>query len=185
MFNKLYKIKSRSSVNNGAGFTLIELLIVISIIGILASIVLNSLNTARENAKIAKATSELRNVRSAIAMLENDTGKWPNGCPPNIISNPEVELDNAQAGIKVQPAVQDNGDGCEWVAEDIVNWDGPYMETPIDPWGTSYWFDPDYTPYDNCVTIPDEAQVIVLVSFGPNKVGVNAYDCDDVFVKIQ
>ncbi len=52
------------SKNSYGGFTLIELLVVIAIIGILSSVILGSLNTARAKSKDAKAKSELASVRS-------------------------------------------------------------------------------------------------------------------------
>jgi prepilin-type N-terminal cleavage/methylation domain-containing protein len=54
------------------GFTLIELLVVIAIIGILASVVLASLNTARDKGANAAIKSNLNNLR-AQAELVYDT----------------------------------------------------------------------------------------------------------------
>jgi prepilin-type N-terminal cleavage/methylation domain-containing protein len=58
-------------------FTLIELLIVIAIIGVLASIVFSSLNTARTKARNAKYRSQALEITKAIRLYYNDTGQYP------------------------------------------------------------------------------------------------------------
>lgn len=57
---------------NTRGFTLIELLVVIAIIGILASVVLASLNSARDKGADAAAKSSLNNARAQSELYYDD-----------------------------------------------------------------------------------------------------------------
>jgi prepilin-type N-terminal cleavage/methylation domain-containing protein len=58
------------------GFTLIELLVVIAIIGILSSIVLASLSSARSKGTDAAITSTLSNMRAQAELLYSNVGSY-------------------------------------------------------------------------------------------------------------
>lgn len=60
------------------GFTLVELLVVITIIGLLVSIVLASLQDARERAQATQILSDLREMEKAFFLLadEEDVHEW-------------------------------------------------------------------------------------------------------------
>ena len=60
-----------------SGFTLIELLVVISIIGLLASVVLSSLNSARVGARDAKRLADMNTIRTALLGYEAKYGALP------------------------------------------------------------------------------------------------------------
>ena len=59
------------------GFTLIELLVVIAIIGILASVVLASLNSAREKSRDARRLSDIRQLQLALELYYDTHGQYP------------------------------------------------------------------------------------------------------------
>ena len=61
------------------GFTLIELLVVVAIIGILASVVLASLNTARSKARDTKRKSDLKQIQIAVEYYYDKYGSYPSG----------------------------------------------------------------------------------------------------------
>ncbi len=54
------------------GFTLIELLVVIAIIGLLSTLAVVSLGTARGKARDAKRISDVKAIQTAIEMAKND-----------------------------------------------------------------------------------------------------------------
>lgn len=59
------------------GFTLVELLIVIAIIGILSSVVMSSLNSARAKARDANRVASIQEMQKAIESYYADYGVYP------------------------------------------------------------------------------------------------------------
>lgn len=64
-------------MNFHKGFTLIELLVVIAIIGLLSTLAVVSLNSARAKARDAKVMSNLNNLVKALDLYYDDTGAYP------------------------------------------------------------------------------------------------------------
>ena len=56
-------------IKRNKGFTLIELLVVIAIIGILSSVVLASLNSARQKSRDAKRISDIKQLQLALELV--------------------------------------------------------------------------------------------------------------------
>lgn len=68
-----------------SGFTLIELLVVISIIGLLSSIVLAALSSARLKAQDARLISEMINLRTAAQLYQSSNGQYDNPSSSNLV----------------------------------------------------------------------------------------------------
>lgn len=80
--NPKNSIDMNRSISEQQGFTLIELLVVIAIIGLLASIILVNLNSAREKAKVAATKANVRQFGTALELYYDDNNICP--CPMHI-----------------------------------------------------------------------------------------------------
>ncbi len=67
--------------NTRKGFTLIELLVVIAIIGILSSVVLASLSTARQKSRDAKRISDVGQIQLALELYFDQSQSYPSTTP--------------------------------------------------------------------------------------------------------
>ena len=118
------------------GFTLIELLVVISIIGLLSTIVLVSLNAAREKARDVNRKTDLRQLRTALEMLYDDVGSY--------IDSWEIGVDTSIAG------------GNDWISNsnlrDLISHE-IMSSLPIDLLNNDtyfYLFEPNCETQGNC-----------------------------------
>lgn len=81
MKGKAMKLYSLSKfLKNGAGFTLVELLVVISIIGILATVIGVNYTNAQKTTRDAKRKIDVENVAAAFEMYYAELKKYPS-CP--------------------------------------------------------------------------------------------------------
>jgi len=95
-------------LKNRKGFTLIELLIVITIIGILASMVLASLDNSRFRAYDASIKADLSHLRASAELVYTNLGNYGDqgystACSTITIVSPATNVFNdsaVQAGIK-------------------------------------------------------------------------------------
>jgi len=114
-------LKFFSRRKNQRGFTLIELLVVIAIIGILATIVLVSLNTARSKARDVRRVSDLRQLSLALEMYYDDNNAY---------------IDSAGACVQITEA------NLGALTPDFVG------ALPEDPGTTHYFYGADTTEQD-------------------------------------
>jgi general secretion pathway protein G len=127
--------ENRAGRASRAAFTLVELLLVLTILGILASIVLPNMIHHGTDAKITAAKVQISSLDNALGVYEVQ-----NGC---------------------FPSKQDGLEALRQKPHNAPNWRGPYLakEIPLDPWGKPYIYEypgrHNPNAYDLYATGPD------------------------------
>jgi len=100
------------------GFTLLELLVVLVILVLLAGVVTVVVVGRVEEAKHARAVSDIASINNALDQFYLHCGRYP----------------TTEEGLK---ALREKPD-----SDDLKNWNGPYVKKaiPTDPWGRDYQY---------------------------------------------
>ena len=108
------------------GFTLIEIMVVILILGLLATIVVQSLRGAADKAKTTKAKADLAEIKTALDRYYLDNGYYP----------------STDQGLSALVSPPTSG-------RQAANYEsGGYIERlPADPWGNQYFYQSDGNTY--------------------------------------
>src|SRR5882762_7695410 len=107
--------RRRSRAQSQRGFTLVEMLVVITIIGLIMSLVGPRVLNYLGESKVKAARIQIQSFASALDLFYLDAGRYP----------------SSAEGLAV--LVQPTGG--------IAAWNGPYLKggtVPNDPWGKSY-----------------------------------------------
>ena len=95
---KLYKAQKNT------GFTLIELIVVISLITLLSSVILASLNSARDKAKTRAFASNMLSFQTALELYKTDTGYYPYELTSSMVGGITSTSDNMTSRLSA-PAI--------------------------------------------------------------------------------
>jgi len=109
------KTTRRIQYRRHRGFTLLELMVVMFILVMLAGVVTVMVTNRVEEAKHAKAITDIESLENAIDQYHLQNGVYP----------------TALEDLRTKPTGQD-----------LPSWNGPYIKKPVpnDPWGRPYQY---------------------------------------------
>ena len=119
--------RRNTSESGEAGFTLVEMLVVITIIGLIMSLVGPRVLTYLSESKVKAAKIQIESLSAALDLFYLDNGRYP----------------AANEGLTALVQRPSSASG----------WNGPYLKTnavPADPWGRPYLYKVpgDHAPYE-------------------------------------
>ena len=137
---KNYKRGSASASRRRDGFTLIELLVVIAIIGILSSIVMASLNSARAKSRDAKRLSDIKSLQLALELYFDYNKEYPDGLTDGADGADETDLFPEYMSAKPKDPL-----GADYRYEACNSGEGYHLGTSLEQKSSALNDDADYT----------------------------------------
>lgn len=147
--------KSKNFKPISGGFTLIELLVVVAIIGILSSVIIASLNSARDKTKLTKLRADLSGIIKGLSVAQLSSGKTilqitGTTCGAACLFDHTSKVSSQTSAVSSMTA--------EW---GLLG----FSSAPLDPWGDVYIIDPNEGEFAG-----NPCRYDSLFSAGPNGV---------------
>lgn len=126
------------------GFTLIELLVVIAIIGILSSVVLASLNSARQKSRDARRVGDIKQLQLALEMFYDSTNNYPQALTELVPGYIPVQPLDPQSGTAYTYGPNAGTNATSYVLRSTLETDHSALDNDVD--GTVNTVDCGATP---------------------------------------
>jgi general secretion pathway protein G len=112
------QVSRRRARGRAGGFTLIEIMVVVVIIGLLAAVIVPTVISKVDEARVAKAKQDIQSLETALTMYRLDNSKYPT-------------TEQGLAALSTQPT-----------DPSIKHWrPGGYLQrVSKDPWGNDYQY---------------------------------------------
>jgi general secretion pathway protein G len=173
------------------GFTLVEVIVIVAILAILAGILVPMIFSQIDEARIARAESDIKSISSALLTMRKDTGVWPNlygaSCTPTTtllygLGTEPAGIAAAAYNMTIKVRFKDVLMRDDEECYNAYKYKGPYLPmVGADPWGNYYFL--AASSFVN--TSP-----VILLSAGPNgQVDTPAFSLapigDDIGLRIK